>query len=68
MLFYITAENRILDALSVFLSVPLPKKAKEFDDNPHVSILKIILILYGEIIHFFNTKIIAFFFFLSHYK
>jgi len=38
MLFYITTENRILDALSVFLSVPLPKKAKEFDDNPHVSI------------------------------
>lgn len=31
-------ENRMLDALSVFLSVPLPKKSIEFDDNPHVSI------------------------------
>ncbi|VVC40207.1 Hypothetical protein CINCED_3A023147 [Cinara cedri] len=29
------AENRFLDALSVFLSVPLPKKAKELDDNLH---------------------------------
>lgn len=29
------AENRILDALSVFLSVPLPKKAQESDNDPH---------------------------------
>lgn len=36
---YVTTENRILDALSVFLSVPLPKKAGESDNNPHVSIL-----------------------------
>jgi len=28
----------MLDALSVFLSVPLPKKSNELEDNPHVSI------------------------------
>jgi len=39
MLFYFNTENRILDALSVFLSVPLPKKAQESENNPHVSIL-----------------------------
>lgn len=33
-------ENRILDAMSVFLSVPLPKKTKELDDNSHVSTFK----------------------------
>lgn len=30
-------ENRILDALSVFLSVPLPKNSQEFDNNSYVS-------------------------------
>lgn len=28
----------MLDALSVFLSVPLPKKSNELEDNPQVSV------------------------------
>lgn len=34
---YIILENRILDALSVFLSIPFPNKANDSDINPNVS-------------------------------
>jgi len=39
-LYIIISENRILDALSVFLSVPFPNKTRDFDDNPNVCILR----------------------------
>lgn len=34
---YIILENRILDALSVFLSIPLPTNSKKIEDDSHVS-------------------------------